>query len=476
MWTTQTIVIVAASLFTGLISLSMMFLVLWQAPNRRSNQLLATMMAALSAFSFFNVAARFSDDLGLNPANAFELSSVLYAWVITLFYVFGEAFTQHRNRYLQVFSLAFVAIFTASVALGLAFNPPQPSNTDIGGYTYSYKPIGLISNLLGIVYLTLIAYRLRTNPDPRSQTLWRAAAVIMLGISLLFARPLSQNVDNKILGLILTLPYNSIALGIAALMLGQAVMRYQLFDPLRHLNQQLQQTNRELEAAIRAKDQFLANMSHELRTPLNAIIGYITLVHDGIYGPVTDKQAERLERAERNAKHLLHLINMVLDLSKIRSGEFTLYPKAIEAKGVLDEVVDAVASLAEAKSLRLHADCLETIPFSADPERLKQVLINITSNAIKFTEQGSVSLRAYRQEGGVCFAVQDTGIGIAPEHQSQIFEEFKQADESTTRPYEGTGLGLAISKRLVELHGGSIGVESAIGQGSTFIIKLPMGE
>jgi signal transduction histidine kinase len=327
---------------------------------------------------------------------------------------------------------------------------------------------------VGIGYLILIAYRLRNNPDPRAQRLWLAALVILMGIALLFARPLSQQVEDKTLGLLLTLPYNSIALGIAALLLGEAVLRYQLFDPLQQLNQQLTQTNHDLGQALRAKDQFLANMSHELRTPLNAIIGYITLVHDGHYGPVTEKQQERLHRAERNAQHLLQLINMVLDLSKIRAGEFELYTKPVEAQALLQQTVETLAPLAEAKRLTLSYEAPLPVTFQADPERLKQVLINLTSNAIKFTEQGSVRLRAYQQDGQVCLAIQDSGIGIAPEQQVHIFEEFKQADESSTRQYQGTGLGLAISKRLVELHGGTIHLDSTLGQGSTFTVKLPL--
>jgi signal transduction histidine kinase/HAMP domain-containing protein len=227
--------------------------------------------------------------------------------------------------------------------------------------------------------------------------------------------------------------------------------------------------------AAEAKSQFLANMSHELRTPLNAVLGYAELIQDGIYGEVPAKIQEVLERIRQNGRHLLGLINDVLDLSKIEAGQLTLSPVDYSMRELVLDVVSATEALAAEKQLALAVDVPADLPAGqGDERRITQVLMNLLSNAIKFTDAGSVSICAKVEDGTFVVAVSDTGPGIAAEHQARIFGEFQQVDSSSTRTKGGTGLGLAITKRIVELHGGRIWVESAPGQGSTFAFSLPL--
>ncbi|HEX6115290.1 MAG TPA: ATP-binding protein, partial [Geminicoccaceae bacterium] len=241
------------------------------------------------------------------------------------------------------------------------------------------------------------------------------------------------------------------------------------------LFRELEQKGRELEAASRHKSQFLANMSHELRTPLNAVLGYAELIQDGIYGEVPNKMQDVLERIRQNGRHLLGLINDVLDLSKIEAGQLTLSPVDYSLRELVLDVVSATEALAAEKKLALEVDVPPDLPRGrGDERRLTQVLMNLVSNAIKFTEAGTVRILVKAEDGSFVVAVTDTGVGIAPEHRERIFEEFQQVDTSSTRRKGGTGLGLAIARRIVELHGGRIWVDSAPGRGSTFAFTLPL--
>jgi signal transduction histidine kinase len=241
------------------------------------------------------------------------------------------------------------------------------------------------------------------------------------------------------------------------------------------LYHELAEKNRQLAAASEHKSQFFANMSHELRTPLNAILGYTELIVDGIYGETSDKVRGVLERVQANGKHLLGLINDVLDLTKIEAGQLTLAFEDYSMRSVVEAVVAATQSLALAKGIALEARVADDLPMGrGDERRLAQVLLNIVGNAIKFTDAGSVEIRAGATDGVFELAVRDTGPGIAREDQARIFEDFQQVDNSATRRKGGTGLGLAISRRLVEMHGGSIRLESVEGVGSTFFVTLPV--
>jgi signal transduction histidine kinase len=231
----------------------------------------------------------------------------------------------------------------------------------------------------------------------------------------------------------------------------------------------------QLALASQHKSQFLANMSHELRTPLNAILGYAELLVDGIYGVLPEKAQGVLERVQDNGKHLLALINDVLDLAKIEAGQLTLTLEDYNLPEVVKSVVTATEPLATAKGLKFAAIVQADLPTAhGDARRVSQVLLNLVGNAIKFTDEGEVEIRALAANGQFVLTVRDTGPGIVDADQERIFGEFQQIDNTSTRKQGGTGLGLAIAKRMVELQGGTISVESALGQGSTFRVVLPI--
>ncbi|MCL4766855.1 MAG: GAF domain-containing protein [Hyphomicrobiaceae bacterium] len=241
------------------------------------------------------------------------------------------------------------------------------------------------------------------------------------------------------------------------------------------LFRQVEEKSRQLEMASRHKSQFLANMSHELRTPLNAILGYTELIQDGIYGEPAEKVRAILDRVQSNGKHLLGLINDVLDLSKIEAGQLALSLDDYSLQDILHTVVSATESLANEKMLTMAVDQPAHLPVGrGDERRIAQVLLNLVGNAIKFTDAGGITIAARHDNRVFRVSVADTGPGIPPEEQARIFEEFHQVDSSNTKKKGGTGLGLAISRRIVELHGGKIGVVSEAGKGATFIVELPV--
>ncbi len=247
-----------------------------------------------------------------------------------------------------------------------------------------------------------------------------------------------------------------------------AIENVRLFD-------EIQEKSRQLEEASKHKSQFLANMSHELRTPLNAILGYTELIADGVYGDTPEKVQATLKRIITNGRHLLGLINDVLDLSKIEAGQLTLSLTDYSMKDVVHNVYGAVEPLAAEKKLAFKVEIAPDLPTGhGDERRLTQVLLNLVGNAIKFTDEGGVTIKATLKDGMFAVAVVDTGPGISEEDQKKLFQEFQQADSSTTKKKGGTGLGLAISKRIIEMHGGRIWLESKLGAGSTFTFTIPV--
>ncbi|HEY7246856.1 MAG TPA: ATP-binding protein [Xanthobacteraceae bacterium] len=241
------------------------------------------------------------------------------------------------------------------------------------------------------------------------------------------------------------------------------------------LFEEIQDKSRQLAEASQHKSQFLANMSHELRTPLNAILGYTELVLDRVYGETPERMRGVLERIERNGKHLLGLINDVLDLSKIEAGQLVLSLSEYSMKNVVQGAFAAVEPLASEKHIGFTMDVAPSLPRGyGDERRLTQVLLNLVGNAIKFTDKGEVAVTASATEGMFHVAVRDTGPGISAADQAKLFQEFAQADTTMTKEKGGTGLGLAISKRIIEMHGGKIWVDSTLGQGSTFSFTVPL--
>jgi signal transduction histidine kinase len=247
-----------------------------------------------------------------------------------------------------------------------------------------------------------------------------------------------------------------------------AIENVRLFD-------EIQDKSRQLEEASQHKSQFLANMSHELRTPLNAILGYTELMTDGAYGEPSEKMLGVLKRLEANGRHLLGLINDALDLSKIEAGQLVLELSDYSVRDIAQTVRSTLEPLALDKKLAFKVEVPSGLPPGrGDGRRLTQALINLVGNAIKFTDAGEVAIKAEANNGSFYIAVCDTGPGISAADRAKLFQEFQQADNAITRKKGGTGLGLAISKRIVEMHGGKIWVESQPGQGSTFAFTLPV--
>ena len=247
-----------------------------------------------------------------------------------------------------------------------------------------------------------------------------------------------------------------------------AIQNARLFREIEH-------KSRQLEVASQHKSEFLANMSHELRTPLNAIIGFSEVLSEQMFGTINDKQAEYLKDILESGRHLLSLINDILDLSKIEAGRMELEPSDFDLPGAIDNALILVRERANRHGITLAHTVDERLgSIRGDERKVKQVLLNLLSNALKFTpEGGRIDVRARVRNGAAEISVTDTGVGIAPEDQATVFEEFRQVG-TASKKVEGTGLGLAISRKFIELHGGTIGVTSTPGAGSTFAFTLPL--
>ena len=228
----------------------------------------------------------------------------------------------------------------------------------------------------------------------------------------------------------------------------------------------------------RLKSSFLANMSHELRTPLNSILGFADVMLEGLDGPLTDYMQNDLGLIYKNGQHLLHLINDVLDMAKIESGKMNLNIEKFKLQETIEDVTSITSALANEKNLALfiEPDSDHEVEINADKIRLRQVMINLINNAIKFTEKGEIAIHVAREANNVLISVKDTGIGIPIDQLESVFQEFTQVDTTTTRKAGGTGLGLPISRRLIEMHSGRLWVESSgvDGEGSTFYVFLPI--
>jgi signal transduction histidine kinase len=242
------------------------------------------------------------------------------------------------------------------------------------------------------------------------------------------------------------------------------------------LFREIEDKSRQLAIASEHKSQFVSSVSHELRTPLNAIIGLTEMMVTNAARFGTEKAAEPLQRVHRAGTHLLGLINQVLDLSKIEAGKLELNPQTVQLAPLIDEVAGTARQLAQEKNNRLVVEVEENLgTLTVDPMRLRQILLNLLSNACKFTKEGEVKLQARRGTEWVELAVFDTGIGMTPEQQARLFEEFSQADATTAQKFGGTGLGLAITRRLARMMGGDVAVASEPGKGSVFTVRLPGG-
>lgn len=264
--------------------------------------------------------------------------------------------------------------------------------------------------------------------------------------------------------------------------LGVALHNLKQFSDLKYLSEQLHQRSEEINQKNlqlieinRMKSEFLANMSHELRTPLNAIIGFSEALKDGLVGQMTENQYQYIDDIYTSGEHLLSLINDILDLAKVEAGKMVLCMEMVDINAVLQNSLSMVRGKAMEHHLNLKLETDKTLPeLFADTRKLKQIIYNMLSNAVKFTpDGGSITLSAHHMDNMLEIAVTDTGIGISSENQAQLFQSFVQIDSTLSRQYQGTGLGLVMIKRLTELHGGSVGLESEIGKGARFWVRIP---
>jgi signal transduction histidine kinase len=248
---------------------------------------------------------------------------------------------------------------------------------------------------------------------------------------------------------------------------------HRLIRSLREQNQVLLATNELLQESDRLKTDFFANMSHELRTPLNAIIGFSQVLLKGIDGPLEELQRTDLTAIYSSGQHLLALVNDILDLSKMEAGKMELFREWLTVDAVAAGVMTSAITLIDGKDIDLIEDIPCDLPkVYVDRVRIRQVMLNLVSNAAKFTDKGSIALRARQDRADrVLISVEDTGIGITPDETEIIFDHYRQADSHSRA--QGTGLGLSISKKLVEMHGGQLWVNSAVGRGSTFLFTVP---
>jgi signal transduction histidine kinase len=254
-----------------------------------------------------------------------------------------------------------------------------------------------------------------------------------------------------------------------------------LIDQLRRSNAALLEANEELErqyAAVvqarRLKDEFLANISHELRTPLTAVLGYISILQEGISGPLTEGQRHDLTHVRHASERLLDLIESLLELTTLKRGELDVFIEDVDPRDPLREAVGSVPHVAPGVTLRLDEPSTILPTIRTDRKKIFRILVSLLANAAKFTERGEIVASVALANDRVVYRVRDTGIGIAPEAQQFVFDEFRQADGSSTRRYGGSGLGLSLAQRLIAILGGTIGMHSVPGEGSTFTVELPL--
>jgi signal transduction histidine kinase len=475
------------------VALAMFLLVLWQAPTRRTNQLMALFMFEVVCWAAMSLLLRMSG-LARQDATPFFYGIILGIAFngLLLFTVVSHYAGLWKYRWAPVISLVGLGYYLATLPLlfsGALY--PGFAITPDGAIKFRFEPLGYVA--FGVAYLfyvvsLAILWRYRSGP---ARALLTGSIVTAVGVLTSIHPVLSQY------------SFAIMSAGISTVLFAHAILRENLFNPLSLLNIELTKANVELsrlsgdlkaanEQLIQAshlKSNFLASMSHELRTPLNSILGYSDLLLQTAYGPLNEMQEDRVGIVVRNARNLLELINEILDLSKIEAGQVQLTLQTLDLKSVLDECLTMFEPLAGKKGLTLHHQIASDLaPVIADRGRVLQIVNNLVSNAIKFTPSGKVTIDARTAEpahklppdippseaGWVLVTVEDSGIGIAQTDQAIIFDEFRQVDDSLTREYEGTGLGLAITRRLVRMMNGEVWVESETSVGSKFYVVLPI--
>ncbi|MBZ0309387.1 MAG: hypothetical protein K8I82_25205, partial [Anaerolineae bacterium] len=465
---------VITALLTLSISLGLIFAILVQPRRTRVNWYFTLFALSVSVWSAGAIFRNLDQEVvTFTDKTQFDMQVVGLILSVLCFYLFLVSFLKVELAWVRVFSLIALPVSFISTLLVITGDFIHWNEGD-----WSLRPVGYGLSAVGVFYLASASWLIYEESTEASRAMRLPAVLMTLGIATNFIPALSR------------LPIDTTVRGLVMVLVGWLIMRFQLFNPMQEMlndlkakNEALERTaeelhkeksrvddlNQRLQQADQYKSTFLASMSHELRTPLGALIGYSEMLLQGNYGELNEKQINRIERIHRNALNLLELINDVLDLSKIEAGKIELEMKIVPLNQIIETLRSNVEPQAERKKLYFVVEMDDNLcPVYADETRIRQVLVNLLSNAIKFTREGGVTLKLRNVTDGVLVSVCDTGIGIAPENHDRIFEAFRQADSSTTREYGGTGLGLTIARHFVEMHRGRIWLESEPGKGTIF--------
>ncbi|MBC8098813.1 MAG: hypothetical protein H7Y11_05180 [Armatimonadetes bacterium] len=430
--------------------------------------------------------------------------------LVLTYYLFVISFIKPSGRIVRVLTVGagFVGLFALVVIWSGSMYTNPNAIAELDGTRAELTPIGYVALGAAMVYLGLTFWFIWSSAKQQAVMLRLPTVLLLVAYGSLIPR------DTTVAA------FDTFLVTISAVWIGWSVLRHQVFNPLNELNAEMRTANRDMQqvindlaqeksraealnvdlrAANTYKSEFLANMSHELRTPLNSIIGYSELLSKGIYGSLNEKQSDRMEKIYRNGAQLLDLISDILDLNKIEAGKLRLETELFEVLPLAQAVMERYQARATEKGLTLSHNVPPDLPrLYGDAMRVRQMIEKLVDNGVKFTKVGSVTVEAravavvkgivassapsgftlptigwLRDGQWVVFTIIDTGIGIAPENQARIFDEFAQVDGSRTREFGGTGLGLAITQRLVAMHDGVIWVKSRVDEGSTFFVALP---
>jgi signal transduction histidine kinase/CheY-like chemotaxis protein len=443
-------------------------IVLWQDYRRRSNQYFALCMGLFALYGAVSMAWCVAQQAAIEPEPTLYTLISFYVVGVVLLFNFVLAFAGLSRRFRRAERLISVPLMITFLVLlwsGYIYGDFKPLAG--GSYHHSVTPMGRLWAVIGLSYMLAILLIVRRHAPTQVRDF--GPPMLLIGIGLM---------GYSLTHVLRESPFNAVLVAFGITLLGRVVVKYQVFQPLADLNDELVLRNAELVEVSRQKSQFLANMSHELRTPLNSIIGYTELVGNGVYGDLTDTQQDRLQKVTRNGRLLLALINDVLALSRIEAGRVELNPETVDTLALLDRLIEEYEPQADLKGLGLVRGYGKLPAICADEEAVSEILHHVIDNALKFTEAGAIILRGHYDETRhqIVISVTDTGPGIAPERHDQLFDVYLQSEEVLVRDHEGTGLGLAIASRLAELSTGHLWFESALGQGTTFHLALPVAD